>query len=320
MNVTKGLLRAREAQTITGNLQKISGKKTRFSKEQQLALLFIAPTVLTLLALIGWPIVYSLSLSFHEVAVVGGKMEQRYAGLENYLNLLRDSRFQLALIQTVIFTVARVTAVMIISLVLALFLNQATFGAELFKRLFLLPWALSFVVNALMWGWIYHGSYGLLNAILLRLGLIDQYHVWLANPHEAMVVIIFASVWKAVPFATLMTLAALKTVPEELMDAAKVDGAGAWARFRHITLPWIKPVTLVLLVIETMWSLKAFDIIWILTKGGPMDRTMILNVFAYQQTWQFFKFGYGSAAAYIVTGIILLLTVAYFKLLHGFED
>lgn len=294
--------------------------KVKPSKEQRLALAFVAPALLVLLVLIGWPVICSLYLSFHEVVVVGGKMRYENVGLGNYLDLFGDSRFRQALGQTVVFTVVRVMAVMAISMVLALVLNQATAGAELFKRIFLLPWALSFVVNALMWGWIYHGSYGLLNAILLKLGLISQYHVWLASPREAMAVIIFASVWKAVPFAALMTLAALKTVPRELMDSAKVDGAGVWARFCHVTLPWIKPVMLVLLVIETMWALKTFDVIWILTGGGPMDKTMVLNVFAYQQTWQFFKFGYGSAAAYLVTGIILLLTVTYFKLLHGFED
>lgn len=285
-----------------------------------MALLFIAPSLLVILVLIGWPVLYSLFLSVHKVVIAGGKMMYEYIALQNYLMLFKDVRFRQALGQTVIYSTVRVAAVMGISMVLALILNQAIFGVGLFKRLFLIPWALSSVVNALMWGWIYHGNFGLLNAILLKLGVIDRYHVWLADPKEAMVVIIFASVWKAVPFAALMTLAALKTVPKELMDAAKVDGAGAWARFRNVILPWIKPVTLVLLVIETMWALKTFDIIWVLTKGGPMDKTMVLNIFAYQQAFQFFRFGYGSAAAYLITGLILGLTILYFLSLRGFED
>lgn len=289
-------------------------------KTQRLALFFIAPSLLVLLLLIGWPTIYSLFLSFQKVVIAGGKIGYEYVGLQNYLTLLEDVRFRQALGQTFLFTTLQVSGVVGISLVLALVLNQAVLGVGLFKRLFLLPWALPYVVNALMWGWIYHGNFGVLNAVLLKLGLIDHYHIWLAEPSEAMAVIIFASVWKAVPFAALVFLAALKTVPEELMDAAKVDGAGAGARFWHITLPWIRPVTLVLLVLQTMWSLKTFDLIWVLTEGGPMDKTMVLNVFAYQQSWQFFKFGYGAAASWLITVLILGLTVAYCKLLPSFED
>ena len=171
-----------------------------------------------------------------------------------------------------------------------------------------------------MWGWIYNGSFGLLNAILTQFGLISDYRVWLADPKMALWVLVFASVWKAVPFAALMMLAALKTVPEDLHDASKVDGANTWQSFLNVTMPWMKPVLLVLLVIETMWSLRAFEIIWVLTQGGPLDRTMVLNVFAYQQSFQFFKFGYGSAVAYLILFLTLILTVVYFQLLKGFED
>lgn len=263
---------------------------------------------------------YALFLSFHKLEVVGGGIRHIFVGLANYLKFFEDTRLQQTVGQTVIYTLVRVGGVMVISMTLALLLNQPIGGAAVLKRLFLIPWALSYVVNALVWGWIYNGNFGLLNALLLRLRLIDQYHVWLAEPGSAMAVILFADVWKSMPFAALVLLAALQGVPRELIDAAKVDGATAWGRYRHVTVPTLRPVILVLLVVETMWALKAFDLIWVLTKGGPLDKTMVLNVYAYQQTFQFFNFGYGAAVAYLITMLVLGLTAVYFTAVRGFEE
>ncbi len=289
------------------------------SRERQLALLFVSPALLVLLVLIGGSILYALFLSFHRLEVVGGAIRYTFVGLAQYLRFLEDARLRQTLVQTLIYSTLRVSGVMIISMGLAVLLNQGIPGISVLKRLFLVPWALSYVVNALVWGWIYHGNFGVLNAILLRLGLIDRYHVWLGEPGTALAAIVFADVWKSVPFAALMFMAALQGVPRDLIDAAKVDGATPWGRYRHVTLPWLRPVILVLLVVETMWALKAFDVIWVLTRGGPLDRTMVLNVYAYQQTFQFFNFGYGSAVAYLITFLILGLTGLYFLALRGFE-
>ena len=289
-------------------------------KDRQLGALFVAPALVVMALLIGWPILYALFLSFQNLTVAGGEVSYEFAGLSNYLRFLEDARLHQTLAQTLVYTALRVGGTVFIGMGLAVLLNQVLPGVGLLKRLFLIPWALSYVVNALVWGWIYHGNFGALNAILLAIGAIDKYHVWLAEPTSAMIAIIFADIWKAVPFAALMILAALQGVPRDLEDAAKVDGANAWARFRFIVLAWIRPVLLVLVVMETMWAFKAFDLIWVLTKGGPLDRTMILNVYAYQQTFVFFNFGYGAAVAYLITVLILGLTVLYFVALRGFED
>ena len=289
-------------------------------KDRQLAVLFVAPALLVMAALIGWPIIYALFLSFQKLTATGGQMTYEFVGLANYLRFLEDTRLHQTLVQTAFYTAVRVGGTMLVGLGLALLLNQVFWGVGLLKRLFLIPWALSYVVNALVWGWIFHGSSGALNAILVMAGVIDKYHVWLAEPASAMLAIVFADIWKAVPFAALMILAALQGVPRDLEDAAKVDGATAWGRFRYIVLAWIRPVMLVLLVMETMWAFKAFDLIWVLTKGGPVDRTMVLNVYAYQQTFAFFNFGYGASVAYLITLLILGLTVLYFITLRGFED
>jgi multiple sugar transport system permease protein len=290
------------------------------SRERVLAILFVAPALLVLSVLIGGSILYALFLSFHKLVVVGGSVTYEYLGIANYARFFHDDRLRQTIVQTVVYTLLRVVGVLLISMSLATLLNQRLRGIAILKRLFLIPWALSYVINAIVWGWIYHGNYGVLNGLLLKLRLIDHYHVWLGEPVSAMAVIIFADVWKSVPFAALLLLAALQGVPRDLLDAARVDGASAWGCYRHVTIPWLRPVTLVLLVVETMWALKAFDLIWVLTKGGPLDRTMVLNVYAYQQTFQFFNFGYGSAVAYLITSLILSLTVLYFIALRGFES
>jgi ABC-type sugar transport system permease subunit len=252
--------------------------------------------------------------------VSSGEINYQFVGLSNYLRFLEDTRLQQTIVQTVTYTFFRVAGAVGLGLGLAMLLNQVFWGVGLLKRLFLIPWALSNVVNALVWGWIFNGNFGVVNAMLLMVGAIDQYHVWFAEPATAMLAIVFADVWKAVPFAALMLMASLQGLPRDLEDAAKVDGANAWNRFRYILIPWMRPVLLVLLVMETMWAFKAFDLIWVLTKGGPLDRTMVLNVYAYQQTFSFFNFGYGASVAYFITLLILGLTVLYFVALRGFEE
>ena len=289
-------------------------------KERNLALLFIAPSALLLAVLIGWSIFYSIWLSLNELVVVGGEASYIFVGLEHYLRFLTDSRLHMAILQTLLYCFSVVTGTMFISMILALILNQSIGGVNLLKSFFLVPWALSYVVNALIWGWIYHGSYGALNAILLNLGLIKDYIIWLGDPGWAMAAIIFADIWKAVPFAALMLLAALKGVPQDLIDAAMIDGANAWARFWNVTLPRIRGVAVVLLVLQTTWALKAFDVIWVLTRGGPVDKTMVLNIFAYQQTFQFFNFGYGSAVGFLVLVLNVGLTILYLSIIRGFDD
>ena len=289
-------------------------------KERNLALLFIAPSVLLLAVLIGWSIFYSIWLSLNELVVVGGEVGYTFVGLDYYLKFLTDTRLHMAVIQTVLYCFCVVTGTISISMILALILNQSIGGVNLLKRFFLVPWALSYVVNALMWGWIYHGSYGVLNAVLLKLGLIKDYIIWLGDPVWAMAAIIFADIWKAVPFAALMLLAALKGVSKDLIDAAMMDGASAWARFWNVVLPRIRGVVVVLLVLQTTWALKAFDVIWVLTRGGPVDKTMVLNIFAYQQTFQFFNFGYGSAVGFLVLVLNVGLTILYLSIIRGFDD
>lgn len=282
----------------------------------RLAALYLSPSLILLLALVILPMAYTLYLSLHKVNIVGGVFQLDPVGLGNYAKLLKDPRFAPTLTRTLHFTFMRVGLSIVLGLAVALVLNESSFAAKVLKSLFLIPWALSFVVNGLMWRWMFNADYGVINAILSGLGIIDGYRSWLGSTDTALYAVTVADAWKAIPFVALVLLSGLQSIPNDLYEASKVDGAGILQRFRFITLPGLRPVLLVALVIQTMWSIKAFDIIWVVTTGGPMDSTMLLNVYAYQHSFMFLNLGYGSAIAYVITIIILLLTLVYLAVLR----
>lgn len=291
-------------------------RRKRELSEQRYAFSLLSPTLVLILLLVIIPMLYALFLSFNKVEMAGGAFDLRPIGLGNYVRMLHDSRFFPTVLRTLQFTVLRLAISMSIGLALALLLNEATLAARVLQRVFLIPWALSFVVNGLMWKWMYNADYGIVNYVLLHLGIIDHYVSWLGETSTALVAITVADAWKAIPFVTMVLLAGLKGIPEELYESAKVDGANVIARFANITMPNLRPELLVTLVTQTMWSVMAFASIWPVTQGGPADSTMLLNVYAYQQSFMYLNLGYGSALAYVITAIVLVLTVAYIAVLR----
>lgn len=303
----------------------VSKPKRRFSwnlrgggepKEAKYAAFLLSPALILIFLLVVVPMLYAFYLSLHKVDMVAGAFKLVPLGLGNYTRLLDDPRFFPTVTRTLEFTVLRVGTCFLFGLGLALILNEASLAVRVLNRLFLIPWALSFVVNGLMWKWMYNADFGIVNFLLLRLGLIDQYQAWLGSPSTALYAMTFADAWKAIPFVALVLLAGLKSIPEELYESAKVDGAGILHRFWYITLPGLRPVLMVALVIQTMWSVMAFATIWVVTQGGPMDSTMLLNIYAYQQSFMFLNLGYGATLAYVIAAIILMLTLAYMAVLR----
>ncbi|WP_150274694.1 carbohydrate ABC transporter permease [Paenibacillus tepidiphilus] len=292
---------------LLGRLDKLSDTSTAY--------LYLLPTLVLIVLVVVVPMLYALFISFTKVAFTQGNMTYEFVGFGNYIQLLRDARFPQVMTNTMFFTVVKVILTLSIAFGISLTIYFGVWGAAFFKRLFLIPWALSNVVNSLMWQWMYSGDYGIFNELLLRLGFIDQYQMWLVNVHTAMPAVLFADIWKSVPYVALLLLAAMQSIPRELHEASRVDGGGSITAFYHIILPHIKPVITVLLVIETMWTLRVFDLIWLLTKGGPQDGTMTLNVFAYEQAFRNFNIGYGAAISYCITLLTLVFTLLYMKTL-----
>jgi len=275
----------------------------------------VTPALLVLLGVLAYPIAASLLLGFQDATIAAGGVTSEWVGLANYERMLSDPTVGTALRNSLYFTFVEVIAVIAIGLAVALLLDTPSGRNGMFLVVLLIPWALAPVANAVLWKWIYNANYGILNAILLQLGLIDQKVVWLGDPFLALNMLLIADAWKAIPFIALLLLAGLQNVPPFLYRAARVDGAGAWARFRHVTLPGLRIPILVAVVLQSIWALKVFDLVFVLTKGGPMDGTVVLNFLAWRVTFNFLDLGYGAAIANVLFVIMFVLALIYVRAL-----
>lgn len=284
--------------------------------EPQPFLFFIlnSPALLLLLGLVLFPLAYSFWLSLHAYNL-RQPTRVRFVGFDNYSQILGSDAFWQAAGNTALFCAGSISLTVILGTLLALLLNESFPGRGLLRAVMLLPWAIPPVVNGLIWQWLLEGQRGLLNTAMKNLGLIDHAHAWLSDPVTAMPVLIVAQVWNHTPFVAVVMLAALQTVPAELHESARIDGAGPLARFRHVTMPWLSHALLLVLVTQTMVALRTFDIIYVLTGGGPGNATTVLAWLTYVTTFNLTDFGRGNAYAYVIAAITLILSVAYIRML-----
>lgn len=291
--------------------------------------LFASPALVLMSLVAVAPIVGVLWLSVQRHLPIFHIHE--FVGLGNYVTLVQDERFWAACLTTLYFTLASVTAELVLGLGVAVFLDRVSDQFLLHRStgrpltrwawlhaVILVPWAIPTVVSARMWEWLYHPEYGLLNYGLLRAGVINQPINWLGDPAWALHGAILMDVWKTTPFAALLLLAGLKAIPSELYQAARVDGVGPWAMFYRITLPLLAPVIMIVLVFRTMDALRVFDAVYVLTGGGPGNSTETLSIYTYKTLFQTLQFGYGSALAAAMFLMTLLITASYLALMRGY--
>ncbi|MDW9418632.1 ABC transporter permease subunit [Sinorhizobium meliloti] len=278
------------------------------------AWLLMLPLLVVMTAVIGWPLVDTVRLSFTDAKLVG--TEGGFVGTANYIKMLGGSNFQRALVTTTWFAVISVAAEMVLGVLAALLLNQQFRGRAALRALMILPWALPTVVNATLWRLIYNPEYGALNAALTQLGLLDSYRSWLGEPGTALAALIVADCWKNFPLVALIALAALQAVPRDITAASLVDGAGPFNRFRFVIMPYLAGPLLVALVLRTIEAFKVFDIIWVMTRGGPANSTRTLSILVYQEAFSFQRAGSGASLALIVTLLVTILAAAYAALLR----
>jgi multiple sugar transport system permease protein len=293
-----------------------SGASPLAARRRRAGLVLVTPALLVLLAVVAYPIGRSIVLSFQRVTAKRGVFAYESAGLANYRRLGSDEAFRIAVKNSLFFTIVEVVAVLAIALLAALLLNHPQGRSGFFRTILLIPWAISPVANAVLWKWILHANYGALNALLRQLGLIDSYVNWLGDPKLALRMMLLADIWKSVPFITLLLLAGLQNVPGYLYRAARIDGATLWQRFRFVTLPGLRVPIAIAMVLQTIWSFKVFDLVYVLTKGGPADGTLLLNYLAYRVTFNFLDFGYGAAIANVLFLTMFVVAFAYIKLLR----
>ncbi|WP_312216146.1 carbohydrate ABC transporter permease [Pantoea vagans] len=284
-------------------------------REQRQAWVLLAPMLLVMLLLTAWPLLRTIWLSFTDAALIGSGETPAWIGLENYLYALSDPDFRASVWRTLYFTLVSVTFEGVIGVLVALLLNQKFIGRNVLRVLVILPWALPTIVNAMMWRLNFNPDYGSINALLSQLGIIDGYRSWLGSPDAALNAVMFADIWKNYPLVTLLVLAALQSIPEDLFEAARLDGASAWRRFRAITFPAIVAPLGVALVLRTIDAFKIFDIIYVMTRGGPVDSTKTLSFFVYQESFSYLRAGSGAAYAILMTLMCALLITLYLLML-----
>ncbi|MFN8421783.1 MAG: sugar ABC transporter permease [Anaerolineae bacterium] len=284
-----------------------------------LAIALVLPAFLIMLAVTIYPLLQSLYMSVVRWNLTRPQEVHAFVGLDNYTFILSDSRFWESVRITFIFGLMAVSLEMVLGILIALMLNREFRGRALVRMLALLPWAIPSVVNGIMWKWILNPRYGALNGLLLQVGLISSpsdYVIWLGDPTLALVMVVLADVWKETPFIMLLVLAALQTVPKDLYEAAKVDGASAVQTLFKITLPLIRPTLFVALALRTIWALKSFDLIYTLTAGGPSNGTSVIGYYTYIESFVALDLGRGAAAAYLLTFAVMVLVLLYQRALY----
>lgn len=273
----------------------------------------LIPAFIVFAAVLVYPIIYSFFMSLSDVGLQDRALH--FIGIENYARLFRDDYFGNAVWLTLLFTVASVFFEMVLGIGMSLVLNQKFRGRGFVRGVMILPWALPSVVNAVMWKWIFDGNYGVLNALLQKIGLISHYQVWLGTPALAFVSMLFANIWKETPYVVLLTIAALSNVDRSLYESARVDGAGPVRSFFKVTLPIIKPVVTILIITKSIWAIQTFDLVYILTGGGPASGTELIAYYIYKITYKFNDYGYAAAMSYILSFITFVLAFLYIKFL-----
>lgn len=277
--------------------------------DQKNAMIFLAPMMLVLMVIAVFPIVYSLWISLFDLKLTRPNRAP-FVWFDNYALIFHDPMFWSSVGRTTSFTLMSVACIMFIAMLMALLLNEKFRGRRILSTVLLIPWAIPYVANGLMWKWIYDSGYGALNGLLLQLGFIDKYMVWLGDVDKTLLLITNAFVWKEVPLATILLLVTLKSVGADLYRAAKVDGANVWQRFIHITLPALKPGFMLVMIYETMMAIRHFDLFFILTEGGPADASHVVAWEVYVETFRKLAFGTGAAMAYIMA--IATFMLAFF--------
>ena len=287
---------------------------TGLSHDERRAYLFLAPLAVVLMGVAVFPILYSFYISLYSLKLTRPQRAP-FVWFDNYVAVLSDGQFWSAVERTVIFSVIAVAAIVILALLVALLLNEQFPGRRVLTALLLIPWAIPYVANALMWKWIYDSNYGALNGILYQLGFISSYMVWLGDADKTLALIANAFVWKEVPLAAILLLVGLKTTPADLYAAARVDGANAVKRFLHVTLPALGPSFALVLIYETMMAIRHFDLFFILTEGGPGDASSVVAWRIYVETFRNLSFGIGAAMSYILALATLALSYAVIRAL-----
>ncbi len=299
----------------------ISTKRSLTLRQQdaRTAWLLLAPSLLIMLGVTFWPVINTFILSFFNVPT-GINQVRTFVGFGTYLEMLKDQLFWETIGRTLYFTIVSVGLELVIGLAIAQLIHSRPWGWQFLRFSLIIPWAVPTIVNGAMWRWIYSPDFGALNGLLFQFGLIKHYVPWLSSPSMAMNLIIVADLWHTMPFVALVLQAALAGLPEDLDEAAAVDGANAWQRFWQIRVPLLRPAILVALIVRTVDAFRVFDIVYILTSGGPAYKTLTITYLTYLNSFAFGKQGIGAALSFLISAFTIVMAFIYIRFLYRPEE
>lgn len=282
--------------------------------DKRLGYLLLLPSLVILCAVIVYPMLYSLVLSLHSLNISNPSRGRVFVGLANYRQAILSGEWWGALLRTLYFVAADLFIGIPLGLGIALLLNKERKLKGIIFAIILFPYVLAPIVNSLIWKLIYDPNYGLLNGLLLQLGIIKEYIPWLSRPSLAIVMLIVANLWQGTPFAIVLFLAGLKSIPREEYEAAAIDGSSGLVSFRFITLPHLQPIIYMNVVMKTILTFKFFDLVYSLTSGGPAGSTTVVSMLIYRESFEYLKFGNAAAMSYALLAIVLVLVVFYSRM------
>ena len=282
-----------------------------FNSPTFLAYVLIAPAAIYILAIVAWPLLETIRLSFTNSSLAG----EDYIGLENYEKMLGSKKFNKIVIRTFIWMFFSVSLKLIVGLIGAVLLNAKLPGRGMFRVLIMPPWVVPIAIGMLGWLWLYNGYFGIIAGVGMKTGILDGPFGFLAYKQSAFISTIIADVWVGTPMVTIFFLAAMQGVPKDLYEAAYCDGASRWHRFFKITLPQITPVIITMALLSAIWTFNSFEIIWILTEGGPRGATTTLIIDTYKMALGNYKFGKGAARAVVVMILLTVFAAFYMAIL-----
>jgi multiple sugar transport system permease protein len=300
---------------VTG--QRARSRESRFGRRGY-SWLTLMPALALVALFTLFPVGYAAWTSVHRHVLV--LQDRPYVGLRNYQNAIEDPLFADSIKSSLIFGAVAVPLVTLAGLLVALLLNQRVRGFAILLVLVLLPWAIPTVSAGIIWRLLLHGDFGALDGFLYRIGAIDEYIQWLSTPNLAMASVIGVHAWREFPLPAILFLAALQTIPPELSEAARLDRASAWERFRYVTLPHLKAPLLIVLVYETIIALSVFDLVYVLTGGGPGSATTLFSWFTYTATFKYLNFGQGAALSFIMAAVLVVFIVVYMRIVRVREE
>lgn len=293
---------------------RMRGLKSWRYRPRLIGFAMVLPSALIVLGLLFYPLAHSLLISLYDLNVRAPWLGSQFVGLKNYIRCLTSPDVRAAMGRSLYLAGVGMGIGIPLSLAFALILNRPFPLRGLVRGILIVPWIIPGTVQGLLWSRIYDPHYGALNGLLYQLGIIRDYIPWLLEPQRALLLVALANTWATVPMMTLLYLAGLQGIPEEIYEAAQVDGAGWWERFRYITFPLLMPITLINLILKTIDALTLFDLVYVLTGGGPANATQVIGYELYNAAFQRLEYGYASALAWLIALAAVGLTVIYSRI------